>query len=86
MNGHSCLALNEKSTVEKIQRGNFTPAYEQISEQTDVFPRRPDATQGNSSAAKLAKSALILGRPAENELLWYEFKNSVKRGSLLLPV
>lgn len=39
MNGHSCLALNEKSTVEKIQRGNFTPAYEQISEQTDVFPR-----------------------------------------------
>lgn len=39
MNGHSCLALNEKSTVEKIQRGNFTPAYEQISEQTDGFPR-----------------------------------------------
>lgn len=30
--GSGCLALNEKSTVEKIQRGNFTPAYEQGSE------------------------------------------------------
>lgn len=26
-------------TVEKIQRGNFTPVSEQISEQTDGFPR-----------------------------------------------
>lgn len=25
--GTCCLALNEKSAVEKIQRGNFTPAY-----------------------------------------------------------
>lgn len=30
--GMRCLALNEKSAVEKIQRGNFTPAYEPGSE------------------------------------------------------
>lgn len=30
--GMRCLALNEKSAVEKIQRGNFTPAYEAGSE------------------------------------------------------
>lgn len=30
--GNGCLTLNEKSAVEKIQRGNFTPAYEQGSE------------------------------------------------------
>lgn len=29
---------NKKSTAEKIQRGNFTPSYEQISEATDGLP------------------------------------------------
>lgn len=28
----NAASLNEKSTVEKIQRGNFTPAYKQGSE------------------------------------------------------
>lgn len=42
MNEDDCLMLNEQSTfspLETIQKGNFTPAYEQISEQTDGLPR-----------------------------------------------
>lgn len=36
--GQECLPPNKKPTAERIQRGNFTPSYEQIREATDGLP------------------------------------------------
>lgn len=59
--GMRCLALNEKSAVEKIQRGNFTPAYEPGSEWEGCDDGRPpDAAPGDPSAARLTKGGMSL--------------------------
>lgn len=62
--GQECLPPNKKSTAERIQRGNFTPSYEQIRGSPQ---RRSDAMLGNSSAARLTEGVLILDRPAKNK-------------------
>lgn len=71
--GHECLTPNKKSTSEKIQRGNFTPPYEQISRASDGLPRDGQIWGIN---LKLTEGAPVLDRPAENKGLPNKFSGN----------